>query len=332
MNFTYRLLISLIVFLSLAVSANAEAFSYLHQVDTLTSEKKERRNRLTNSIKEHPPVFNKKDSIRARLRVKTDDFITAVFPEDTVLNMKKLRQKFDDSPSFGIYKNNYIIGGTSLGAKPDRFNSDAKIQVSISQRMTNSVLPFQTYLFLTYTQLAYWDIFRESFPFGDINFNPTVGLGRAIVYNNRLIGLTSLQLEHESNGKDEDYSRSWNKVSLSCLLAINPSLSVQGKIWIPIIDGQNNRDIAEYKGWGFLGMEYNHKSDFSVGLSLTKRNTPDLSANIMMNMSLRLSKSSNQFLFLEYYNGYGESLIDYDHYHHRLRIGIVLKPTLFSFY
>ncbi len=52
--------------------------------------------------------------------------------------------------------------------------------------------------------------------------------------------------------------------------------------------------------------------------------------NLTAEFSWRLSKTANQFLFVQYYNGYGEGLLDYNKYHSMLRVGIVIKPTLFS--
>ncbi len=169
--------------------------------------------------------------------------------------------------------------------------------------MTNSVLPFNTYLYLTYSQLAFWDIFRESFPFRDINFNPTIGIGHALAYQNRFLGVISMQFEHESNGKDEELSRSWNKISFTGLFKINKNWTFQAKAWIPIVDGENNKDIVKYKGWGFLAVDFNHKSKYNIGLIVTKRGTPNLNANITANFSYRLFKDTNQYLFIEYYNG-----------------------------
>ena len=33
---------------------------------------------------------------------------------------------------------------------------------------------------------------------------------------------------------------------------------------------------------------------------------------------------------IQYYNGYGEHMLDYDQYHSRIRIGILIRPEFFS--
>ncbi|MFR9166765.1 MAG: phospholipase A [Dysgonomonas sp.] len=272
------------------------------------------------------------DSVNIVLKNKTDLIIESVFkPTPELNNADSIRQAFDDLPSFGIYKNNYIVTGTAVGVKPTEDNSDAKFQISFMQRVTNSVLPFNTYLFITYTQLAYWDIYKESFPFGDINFNPTLGIGKVLSHNNRFLGTVFFQLEHESNGKDKEDSRSWNKISLGTILTLNRHWNVQGKLWIPLVDGENNKNIASYKGWGHFGVDYNNRR-LNLGLLLTKRAGKFFDHNVTINFSYRIFKKENQHLFVEYYNGYGENLLFFNKYHHRIRIGFVIQPSLLRIY
>lgn len=256
---------------------------------------------------------------------------TVLKPVPGLNNADSIRKLYDDSPSFGIYKNNYIVTGTTIGSSPSRDNSDAKFQISISQRLTNSVLPFNTYLFLTYTQLAIWDIYKESFPFRDINFNPTIGVGKALAYKNRMLGLVSFQLEHESNGKDKEDSRSWNKISFSGIFTLDNHWSVQTKWWIPLIDGENNKHLDSYKGFAHYGADYNNRR-LNVGLLLTKRAGKFFNHNVTVNLSYKIFKNENQHLFIEYYNGYGENLLDYNSYHSRIRVGFVIMPGLMRIY
>ena len=112
-------------------------------------------------------------------------------------NADSVRAVWDKMPYFTLFKDNYFIGGTTLGGKPTSVNSDVKFQLSIAQRLTKSKLPFDTYLFIQYTQKAFWNVFQESLPMKDLNFNPGIGLGHLIVYRNKCIGKGYLMLEHE---------------------------------------------------------------------------------------------------------------------------------------
>lgn len=265
---------------------------------------------------------------------QTDRIVGSIFGQSKELsNADSIIRKFDALPSFGIYKDNYFIVGTTLFKKPTKWNSDAKFQVSVRQRLTNSTLPFKTYFFLTYTQKAFWDIFQESFPFRDLNYNPTLGFGKALTRHNRFLGMLMFQFEHESNGKDGMDSRSWNKISFNSYFALNDHWVFHANAWIPLVDSENNKDLVKYKGWGLFGLDYSSpKRKYNASLLINKRGGVNLNANITANFSIRIFSDDNQYLFLEYYNGYGESLLDYNKYRQRIRFGIVIKPDFISMY
>lgn len=108
---------------------------------------------------------------------------------------------------------------------------------------------------------------------------------------------------------------------------------MHSKAWIPIVDGGNNKDIVKYSGWGLLGLDYSSpKKKYNFGVQMTKRGGRNLNANLTVNFAVRLFNDDNQFLFLEYYDGYGESMLDYKQYRQRLRLGIVIKPDFISMY
>lgn len=165
----------------------------------------------------------------------------------------------------------------------------------------------------------------------DLNFNPGIGLAKPLFVRNRFIGKAFFLIEHESNGKDGEQSRSWNKISLGASIMIDPNLTVHGKFWIPIVDGINNKDILDYCGLYQVGVQvYSNNRRFSGSVLLTKRKGWKLNYNTVVELSYRLWRRENQYLFLQYYNGYGEGLLDYNKFHSQLRIGIVIKPRLFS--
>jgi len=289
---------------------------------------------LQDSVRIEKQQSDTTESIRNFISHQTDVIVGSIFGQSRQLgNADSIVNKFDALPSFGIYKDNYIVVGTEMFKKPTKENSDAKFQVSIRHRLTNSTLPFKTYFFLTYTQKAFWDVFKDSFPFHDLNYNPTIGLGKALIRHNRFLGTISLQFEHESNGKSGEDSRSWNKISFGSSLTLNDRWTLQSKAWIPIVDGENNKDIVKYSGWGFIGMEYSSpKRKYNASCIITKRGGVNLNANIALNFSVRLFSDDNQYLFLEYYNGYGECMLDYNQYRQRLRLGIVIKPDFISIF
>lgn len=242
-----------------------------------------------------------------------------------------IRRDFRNQPYFGLYKDNYFIFGPAIGPKITKANTNIKFQISIAQRLTNATLPWGTYLYLFYSQKCFWNILENSMPMTDLNFNPGIGLAKPIFIKDRFIGKVSLTLEHESNGRDSIWSRSWNKVTLGGSVMIDPNLTIYGKFWIPIIDGENNRDILKYCGIYQVGWSYRSPNrKFSCSLSLVKRLGNVFNFNTTFEVAYRWSRKSNQYLFAQYYNGYGEGLLDYKKFHSQLRIGIVIKPTLFS--
>lgn len=244
-----------------------------------------------------------------------------------------LRRELDYGPYFGLYKDNYFTLGTAISKKPTSLNSDVKFQISVSIRLTDAVLPWNSYLFLMYTQKTFWNVFQESLPMRDINFNPGIGWAKPFFSKGRYVGKLTLLIEHESNGRDGDDSRSWNRISIGGSTLIDEWLMVHAKFWIPIVDGENNKDILRYCGiyqTGFVATTLNKK--FSWGLTFVKRKGINFNYNTIWEMSWRVSDKTNLNLYAQYYNGYGENLIDYKQFHSRFRLGIIFKPKFFSEY
>jgi phospholipase A1 len=265
------------------------------------------------------------DSIRSLII----DYIEEYRPS---YNADSVRRELERAPYFSLFKDNYLIGGIPIGDKIKASNSNVKFQLSISQKLTRSKLPFDTYLFIQFTQKTIWNVFEESMPMRDLNFNPGIGLGYLIIYKNRYIGKGILMLEHESNGKDSLMSRSWNKISFGANILLTNNIEAQMKFWIPIIDSDNNRDILRYNGLGHIGINYRTPNRrFCAGLLATWR-SQSFSFNTQWDLSYKINNNENQYFFLQYYNGYGENLLDYNRHKSILRFGFVIKPQDFSMF
>lgn len=247
------------------------------------------------------------------------------------MDADSVKRDFSNQPYFGLYKDNYFIFGPSVGPKATKQNTNIKFQISVAQRLTRSTLPWGTYLYLFYTQKCFWNVLENSMPMTDLNFNPGIGLTKPLFVKNRYIGKLTFMIEHESNGRDSIQSRSWNRVALAANVFVTKNLMVHGKIWAPIVDGENNRDIVDYCGFWQAGVQVvSDNRRFSGGITVVKRKGWNLNANVIVDLSYRIFKRDNQFLFLQYYNGYGEGLLEYNKFHSQLRIGLLIKPKLFS--
>jgi len=250
---------------------------------------------------------------------------------DSALDTDSIKRDFSNQPYFGLYKDNYFIFGPPVGMPANKHNTNIKFQISIAQRLTRATLPWGTYLYLFYSQKCFWNVLENSMPMTDLNFNPGIGLTKPLFVKNRYIGKLSFIIEHESNGRDSIWSRSWNKVSFAANIILSRNIMVHGKIWIPIVDGMNNKDILKYSGifqTGFQAITNNRR--FNFGVTLVKRQGWNLNFNTIVDISFRILKKDNQFLYLQYYNGYGEGLLDYNRFRSQLRIGLLIKPRLFS--
>lgn len=245
------------------------------------------------------------------------------------LRADSVKRDFSNQPYFGLYKDNYFILGPAINERPNRSNTNVKFQISIAQRLTRTTLPFGTYLYLFYTQKCFWNVLEESLPMTDLNFNPGIGLTKPLFVKNRFIGKVTFLVEHESNGRDSIQSRSWNRVALAGNVMLTHNLMIHAKIWAPIVDGENNKDIVDYCGFSQFGFQVlSNDRRFSGGLTIVPRK--NFRYNTVVDLAYRIFKKDNQYLFLQFYNGYGEGLLDYNKYHSQIRIGLLIRPKLFS--
>ena len=168
-------------------------------------------------------------------------------------------------------------------------------------------------------------------PMTDLNFNPGVGLTKPLFVRGRYVGKINLIAEHESNGKDGTASRSWNRITLGGSIMIDPRFTVHGKAWIPIIDGMENKDILDYCGIYQVGAQYMSLNErFGLSATLVKRKGWKMNYTTIIELNYRIFSRDNQYLFFQYYNGYGEGLLAFKEFHSMARVGFVIKPRLFS--
>lgn len=243
-----------------------------------------------------------------------------------------VRKVLDKQPAFGVYKDNYMVTGMPLNKNINKQTADAFFQFSIRQRITKSELPFNSFLYIIYSQKSFWDIYDDSSPFRDNNYNPGFGIGRYVIKNNVLKGALSASFEHESNGKAYEESRSWNYLNLSAKYFYNMRLSMKAQVYVPYVDSDNNRDLLKYKGYGMFSIDaIDRKNLWWLSADFMIRDKV-INSNVHLSLSYRFSHNAKQYFTIDYYGGYAEGLLHYKKYTSQLRVGFVIKPDFFNAY
>ncbi|MFT3759369.1 phospholipase A [Thauera sp.] len=124
--------------------------------------------------------------------------------------------------------------------------------------------------------------------------------------------------EHESNGKDDEDSRSIDTLFLKAegRYYLDDGVTYFGlepKVWT-YLDREDNPDIARYRGYAELGLRYG-RDDGLMLTSLLRRGTAGkMRRQFDLSWPLRRSVFSGvgAFLHLQYVGGYGETLLDYN--------------------
>ena len=251
------------------------------------------------------------------------------------INKKEFLDLLDKQPSFGLYKDNYFITGIPLNLQINQHTANAMYQVSLRQRLTKTILPFNSFLLLTYTQKSFWNIYAKSSPFNDNNYNPGLALVKPIIYKDKFIAMSSLALEHESNGRAGLESRSWNYLIFTGVYFFDPRFSMKLKLWPgilssgdPDLEGDGNPDLFKYRGYGSINLKYSSLNDkFGVSAIINPR-TKIGNFNSTLEFNFKLNPNANQYLFVQWFQGYGESLLDYTKYSTMVRAGICIKSPL----
>ena len=209
-------------------------------------------------------------------------------------------------------------------------DAEAKYQISLKVKLWQDILGTPMDLWFAYTQMSYWQVYNTEFssPFRETNYEPEILLNYRT--NTDLLGLVRSRfiqagLNHQSNGRGEPLSRSWNRIVANFGFE-RDVFNAQLKTWLRIpesADKDDNRDIESFLGYGelWLGTVWR---DFHLALMLRNNLRFDDNRGAMQfELSFPLIEHINGYV--QYFVGYGESLIDYNHYTNRIGVGMMLK-------
>jgi len=239
--------------------------------------------------------------------------------------------KFFDNrfPFLSPYEPIYFLLGTYPAAE---FQFSLKYQI-FNLPKSYSVL---NNFYFGYTQTSYWDLISSDPSFFDTSYKPSL-----FAYFPDLLSRhdQSIQLdlqggaEHESNGRGGTMERSIYTAYLQPTVTFGRpghlQLAFQPRAWTYFLVGHNNPDIAAYRGY------------VDLRAFLTLKNDPDSWKNFQIETRFRIGDGGahpgiqidgrykipvlfNPTLQVQYFEGYGQTLRQYNQEAHGLRVGLCL--------
>ena len=212
---------------------------------------------------------------------------------------------------------------------------ELKFQLSVKVKAAEDLLGTDADLWVGYTQQSHWQVYNEdnSRPFRVHDYQPEIFLTQP-VYSDlpwggklRMIGAGAV---HHSNGESENLSRSWNRAYLMAGMEWG-RLTVMSRLWGRILKEGNdlqpddNPDILDYYGYGDVRFLYQLQDNSNV--SGTVRYNPKSGKGALQLDYVRpLGKGVSGYVQL--FQGYGQSLIDYNHESTGIGFGLMLNDWM----
>lgn len=232
---------------------------------------------------------------------------------------------------FGMFRTNYIAPGIPLGERITRSNADVSFQISLRLQLFTVK---DTYIFATYTQKCFWDVFEESLPFRDTNFNPGLWCSTPVAKSSRWGGLLFVGVEHESNGRGGDASRSWNYVTAAYMTRPWERWQFELRLWGGYYDRKGNPDWFRYRGFGLVAATYSSLDERFIASAAINPSNRFRNWNVRAEFMWRFSKRDDRlpYLFVQYRCGYCENMLEYNRWSSIFRVGIAIRPRMLNMY
>ncbi len=248
------------------------------------------------------------------------------------------------------HKMNYILPATltdninqdaysEVSGWSDNFKDvEAKFQLSIKVPLaTGDIFTRGDQFFFGFTLESWWQLYAEAIsrPFRETNYQPEFFYITPLNWHpfDTNTGVI-FGFEHQSNGRSQLLSRSWNRAYVNFLFEKN-NFALSFKPWFRIPEdekessisatGDDNPNIHHYMGHFELGLAYDLNDKYELSMKLRQNFTKHHGA---VELGFTFPLWGKLRGYAQYFNGYGESLIDYNHKQQRIGFGIALTDIL----
>jgi len=222
---------------------------------------------------------------------------------------------------FGYANKHYLSNGRPVSYQ----NIEAALQVSLKRKIVSNLFGLHGVYYLAYSHESFWQLYTYSAPFRETDYNPEGFVVFPVDDEQYSVKIRSLKfaLAHKSNGqpntknvyvngeKMNNLSKSINYI-YSTMRMQRDTLIIDFTVQMPLGTGANlsdNPDIMDYLGYNKIKFTYFYKKSI---LTLMGRGNPrTLRGAVEATYSYPLRDETN--LYIKFFSGYGESLIDYNH-------------------
>lgn len=257
----------------------------------------------------------------------------------------QLEMSARDNPYvISVHKPNYILlfahnEKTNAAPFADQFpdedipldNTEVKFQISVKFPLVLDLFDGKANVFFAYTNRSFWQMYNDSSaPFRETNHEPEVFM----IFKNdwEFLGFTNsffnVGFVHQSNGRGGTLSRSWNRIFASFVFE-KDNVVLGFKPWFRIPEDEeddDNPDIEDFMGnFEFTGIYKQGRHIFSAMLRNNLESNDNRGA-YQIDWVFPLTRSLNGYV--QYFNGYGESLVDYNYKQESIGFGFALTGWL----
>lgn len=242
-----------------------------------------------------------------------------------------------------LHRPNYIMpvtyqsSRTSTAALNQRV--EAQFQVSFKFPLSPPLFNGKLVPFFAYTGKSWWQLYDSdrSRPFREYNHEPELLLttpGLRGEYFGWRHQISVLGFNHQSNGRSVPESRSWNRITAEAMFDKGQSNWASVKLWYRIPErakanpqdqgGDDNPLISRFLGYGELKLgDVTANNHFTLTLRRSMHKNGKGAAQL--DWSRPTGYAPNLRFYAQLFDGYGESLIDYNKRTRRFGLGFMIN-------
>lgn len=228
---------------------------------------------------------------------------------------------YNDNPNQSLYD--------AIGVDDVLENEEAKFQVSFKFPVWQTPFDLDGDVYFAFSSVSYWQVYAQdiSSPFRETNYEPELfyrNYGGPEILGIPIVGW-DIGLNHQSNGRADPLSRSWNRVIGQTGFQLTDDLVLGVRAWYRLPEDEEDDDNPNeyrYLGYGDARAIWTpNRNTFTLMVRPgTEKTGVEATWSYPVTDILRA--------YVQYFNGYGESLLDYNQRIERIGIGIAINDFL----